>query len=114
MAPPSKRIDIDQPRWDQSNYWGRVRHFWVTTHPLNLFHTEKQLDHANDIVTRYKKGENIPGLTEDELWKQKYIYNSAFHPETGQKMFFLGRMSAQAPMNMVITGCMLTFYKCVY
>jgi tricarboxylate carrier len=104
-------VNIDEPRFDQSTYGGRAKHFFITTNPLNLFVSGQALDDAKDIVERYRKGEVSSNLTEEKLWEAKHLYDSAFHPDTKEKMFILGRMSAQVPMNMTITGCMMTFYK---
>lgn len=107
----SHTIDLDSPRWDQSTYWGRAKHFFTTTDPRNVLRTPKELDEAKEIVTKFKAGENLSHLSEDEIWRAKQIYDSAFHPDTGEKMFVLGRMSFQVPGNMLITAAMLTFYK---
>ncbi|VEL18658.1 unnamed protein product [Protopolystoma xenopodis] len=78
---------------------------------LNHNLTSSELDAAKTVIHSYRNKLPLPGMTEDKLWEYKNIYDSAFHPETGEKMFILGRMAFQVPGNMVITGCMLQFYK---
>jgi len=103
-------INLDEPRWDQSSYWGRAQHFFNTTNPLNLFATPTQLQAAKDTVADYRSGKKTD-ISENEVWAAKHLYDSAYHPDTGELMFMPGRMAAQVPCNMLVTGCMMTFYK---
>ncbi|KAL4231603.1 Sideroflexin-1 [Mactra antiquata] len=111
MTNTMPRINLDEPRYDQSTFSGRAKHFFITTNPLNVFASSKKLDEAKNIVEKYRKGDDLPGLTEDKIWEAKHLYDSAYHPDTKERMFIFGRMSAQVPCNMTITGCMLSFYK---
>ena len=64
---------------------------------MNLFVTPAQLDQAKvnlllvsrektsifqETVVKYRKGE-LNHLSEDEIWAAKHLYDSAFHPDTG-------------------------------
>jgi len=51
----SGRINLDEPRWDQSSYMGRAKLFFTTTNPLNVFASSTDLDWAKEVVTKHKK-----------------------------------------------------------
>jgi hypothetical protein len=49
-----------------------------------VFASEESLNRAARIVKDYKAGKPIADVkSEDELWDAKYLYDSAFHPDTG-------------------------------
>lgn len=110
-VPTPKRLDLDNPRYDQNTFEGRAKHFFSTTNPLNVLATDEELDRAKSIVFSYRNGTEDKSLSEDQIWAAKELYDSAYHPQTGEKLLVLGRMSFQVPGNMTITGCMMTFYK---
>lgn len=58
-------------------------------------------------------GREPPGTTREQVIYAKKLYESAFHPDTGDKQNVFGRMSFQVPGGMLITGAMLQFYRTV-
>jgi hypothetical protein len=46
--------DISSPRWDQSTFPGRARHFFATVNPLNLLISKQRLEEAKKIVVDYR------------------------------------------------------------
>lgn len=115
MSLPSG-VDLTKPKYDQGTYINRAKHFFLLTNPLNLLASDSDLDNAKRIISEYKAGKTeIDGCkTVEDLWRAKYLYDSAFHPDTGEKMIIVGRMSAQVPMNTLITGCEFTFIRRIF
>jgi len=105
-----EKIDLSKSLYDQDSFSGRAAHFYRSVNPLNLFR-----DHAaaKELVDRVKlnKGVLPEGVTKDEVWDAKYVYESAYHPSTGELTFLPGRMSFQAPGNCIIASGMIIFYR---
>ena len=48
------RLQLNKPRYDQSEYLGRAKHFFTITDPRNIFVTASQLDQAKKLVENYR------------------------------------------------------------
>ena len=48
------KVDLSRPRYDQSTYIGRARHFFETTNPANILATSRQLEEAAKLVKGYR------------------------------------------------------------
>lgn len=107
MASTHARINLDQPRYDQKTYTGRFLHMLTITSPTTLVKSDADLHAAVELLARYKRGE-ADEVPERQLWAAKQLRDAALHPQTGEKIPLVARMSAFMPMNILICyGLML-------
>jgi len=58
-----------------------------------------------------RAGNEPEGTTYKEICYAKKLFESSFHPDSGELQNVIGRMSFQVPGGMLITATMLHFYK---
>ena len=47
-------VDLSKPRYDQTTYVGRAKHFFETANPKNVFVSSKRLEEAAKLIRAYK------------------------------------------------------------
>ena len=85
-----QRINLDKPRYSQDTYKGRAKHFFETTNPLNVFASDAKLQAASKLVKQYRNGKEPLHTSREDVFNAKKLYESAFHPGTGEKLFLVG------------------------
>jgi len=104
--PPTDKVvvDLDRPRYDQSTFWGRLRHFLDVTDLRTVFTTQTKLDESLQLLNDYKqKGTPPVSLEEAEkIWQAKKIRDAIVHPDTKENIILPFRLSMFVPMNIVI------------
>jgi hypothetical protein len=100
------KFQLDQPRFDQSTFSGRLQHFMQVIDPRTLLVSDDQLQQANNLLQDFAVGKS--SISDEQLWEAKRIKDSIVHPDTGDKVFAPFRMSAFVPMNVPIVLGMLT------
>lgn len=85
-----ERVRVDAPLWDQSSFYGRFRHFFWMTNPLNGLHSEAELLKAKALVQQYRAGEEPKGTTQDEVQCILFISKSLHNIDVSTRVPNLG------------------------
>ncbi|KAK5649961.1 hypothetical protein RI129_000990 [Pyrocoelia pectoralis] len=109
----SERLDIDAPLWDQGSFIGRFKHFLWVTDPRTCIEKERNLFESKTLIENYRRGTEPSGEALEKIIYAKKLYESAFHPDSGELQNVFGRMSFQLPGGMLITGAMLQWYRTI-
>ncbi|XP_022907765.1 sideroflexin-1-like [Onthophagus taurus] len=109
---PTKEVDIRQPQFDETTYWGRVKEYFFLNNPLFAFASHNFLECCKEIVDLYliKKLEP-PCPTKVELWNAKFLVDACYHPDTGELVEYPARRATRIIFNSLLVGGMLAYYK---
>ncbi|XP_027865380.1 sideroflexin-5b isoform X1 [Xiphophorus couchianus] len=101
-------FQLGRPRYDQSSFLGRLRHFVDIIDPSTLFVSEKKLKECIKLLDDYKHNTLPPGVSAAQLWEAQKIKQAIIHPDTGEKIFMPFRMSGYVPFGTpIVIGLLL-------
>ncbi|XP_078455533.1 sideroflexin-5 isoform X2 [Lampetra planeri] len=104
-CPPFK---LGKSMFDQTTFYGRLRHFLDIIDPRTLLVSERELLRAVETLDDYKKGVARPGVTDKQLWEAQKVKQAILHPDTGEKIFMPFRMSGYVPFGTpIVVGLLL-------
>lgn len=66
--------------------------------------SDEELEAAKKLVQQYKLKQEPEGTTQEQIIYAKKLYESAYHPDSGDLQNVFGRMSFQMPGGCAITG----------
>ncbi|XP_072434122.1 sideroflexin-5-like [Chiloscyllium punctatum] len=99
---------LGKPRFDQSTFYGRFRHFLDIIDPRTLFVSESQLKAAVQLLEDYKHGTLPRGVSNQQLWEAQKVRQAILHPDTNEKILMPFRMSGYIPFGTpIVVGLLL-------
>lgn len=61
-----------KPLYDQSTFWGRLRHFIRVTDPRTLLISDTELQESKKIIEDFQRTKRVPSEGVDRLWSAQY------------------------------------------
>ena len=83
---------------DLNTYWGRFWHYFQQNDPRNVYKIEWNEEEIKKTIKDYES-KTDQSISKEKYQLAKYAYDSAFHPDTGNKINMCGRMSFQVIFN---------------
>lgn len=109
LGNPEKPFSLKEPRYDQSTFYGRWRYFLDLINPVSLFYSKSRVEESKKLLEQYKSNQLPPQVSDQQLWKAKWIVESSLHPDTGEPIPKFFRLSAFGPVNIpILIGMLLS------
>ena len=105
-------LEIDE--FDKNSYFGRFRSFQKTCNPFLAFYTNPQINQMRQLIQEQKEREEeqfkatgswLIKLTQEEIKKLREaetVVSTAIHPDTGEFIPWVCRLSSFLPCNVPI------------
>nr|XP_006629575.1 PREDICTED: sideroflexin-5 [Lepisosteus oculatus] len=101
-------FQLGRPRYDQSSFYGRLRHYLDIVDPRTLLVSESRLQECVKLLDDFRCGTLPPGVSDAQLWEAQKIKQAIVHPDTEEKIFMPFRMSGYVPFGTpIVVGLLL-------